>query len=227
MAALAGDIFRPVPLIPTLYGTLVEHSDADVRAAEQRMRSCLERLATPSCPKAQQTVDKIAGLWSGRDGTKSMRGVRVLPTPEAVRCVAKLVRHQPPAVRAAVFSALDYTREVVAEASDEIILGLRDETPAVRITAARLLIWIRPSEPLVVAVRETLADPVWSLRWLAIRALATWKAAPSEELAAALLSAVPTTLKHVDDWLYAADAVDPMPVELERRRGELRARRAE
>ena len=66
------------------------------REAEQRMRSCLERLATPTCRKAQQTLEKIAGLWSGRDGTKSMPGVRILPTPEAVRCVAKLVRHQPP-----------------------------------------------------------------------------------------------------------------------------------
>lgn len=213
-----------MPLIPTTYGTLVEHSARDVHVAEEHLLDCLARLAKPDYRKAQLTIDRIHKLWIGDDGTRSRRGVRLMPTPQAVRAVARLVHDERVAVRRQVFVALGAAGDAALEAADEIALGLADPDPTMRHGAVRLFIPLRPPdtelpegalpnkldlpERLIPALRERLCDSVWSVRWSAVISLSGTLA--DEELADALLQSVPGT-GYQESWLRAARALETMP----------------
>jgi hypothetical protein len=207
-----------VVAIPTTYGVLVEHDDADVERAEQDMRAHLARLEHPT-GKTPHVLDRIWKLWVGWDGTKSMRGVRVLPTADAVGRVASLAGDARSPVRIAVFVALDWSGDAAAlSCTDAFERGLRDTDPLVRIRAASALASLcsrtrfrtGPIPPsLVPVLNQALGDPVWSVRWHAVAALA--RTVPTTPLIDVLFASRPTKA-HLPDWLDAAKAIpDPSP----------------
>ncbi|MBS2011768.1 MAG: HEAT repeat domain-containing protein [Deltaproteobacteria bacterium] len=162
-----------------------------------------------------------------------MRGVRVLSTAESVRTVAALVHHPSPDVRTQALSTLEYTRALAAEAGAEIAAALSDERDVVRLAAARVLRWLTPEGAEGVrasadsrttdALRRSLTDPLYSVRWAAVRLLAAAKAASPEELTTVLLASEPTPGRFADDWALAADAIEPKPARLQTRLAEMRA----
>jgi hypothetical protein len=208
-----------MPVVPTVYGLPVEHSDRVLREAEAAMHSRLERLR-PGCRKAQQTLIEIGKQWAGWDGTRSMRGPRVVPTVAAVRQVAGMVRDGRPEVRLQAFAELQWALELAPLALDDILIGLDDATPFVRSAAARLLAKLGPAIPesSIPQLRSRLSDPVWSVRWLMVQVL-VGRVAPAE-LVATMLASVPgpnSDVYHPHDWLVAANAISPMAPELAER----------
>ena len=205
-----------MPVVPTVYGLPVEHSERSLREAAAAIRSRLERLR-PGYRKAQQTLVEIGKHWVGWDGTKAMRGPRVLPTAAAVRQVAGMVRDARPEVRLQALAELQWALELAPLALDDILIGLDDAAPFVRSAAARLLTRIGPAIPdrSIPQLRSRLTDPVWSVRWLMVRVLVG--RVPPAVLVATLLDSVPrqsSDAYHVHDWLVAANAVSPMAPEL-------------
>jgi hypothetical protein len=216
-----------MPLRLTIYGALVEHSEEDLQDAQRRMHSLVERLSTTET-KTFQTIDKIWKLWVGWDGTKSMTGVRVLPEAAAIRRVAERVKDPRPQVRTIVFVALGWIEDEALICPDAFALGLRDADPIVRLQAVKALSLRRgnrsPSPPpvLIPVLREALADPVWSVRWFAVSALA--HTLPSDTLADTMLASLPSSERHVQDWITAARKIPvPTPALMERLRRAERA----
>ncbi|MDB4953463.1 MAG: hypothetical protein JWO36_1032 [Myxococcales bacterium] len=202
-----------MPVVPTVYGVPVEHSEDALLEAQDSMRTHLARLKLGS-RKLQHTIVRIGDLWCGADGTNQMRGPRVPPTLDAVRAVASMIHDERAEVRTQVMTTLSYAEEHTASTFDEILLALDDGTPSVRLHAARLLLQLAPIVPreAIPQLRGRLADPNPSVRWMIVRVLAG--RISSNELVAVLLDSLPkpgATRFVIHDWLRAANTLDPMP----------------
>ncbi len=205
-----------MPMVPTVYGLLVEHTEEVLRDAEQEMQSHLSRLR-PGYRKAQQVLVQIGRLWSGFDGTKAMRGPRVLPTEHTVRQVASLLRDTRHEVRTQTLAELEWAAELVAAVLDDILIALDDVAPVVRFHAARLLAHISDGVPdtAIDQLRARLDDPAWSVRWMVVPVL-VGRISPSI-LVDVMLATVPTAKDRdetLHDWLRAANTISPITLEL-------------
>jgi hypothetical protein len=211
-----------MPKVPTLFGELVEHSAASLQAAEAALATHLAKL-TPGARKAQETITAIEDIWCGADGTRAMRGPRVLPVRDALVRVAGMMADRRPEVRTQVLITFAAALEDVRPLLDTILLGLDDADANVRIHAARMLERVgRLPRELVPQVRGRLLDPVAQVRWSVIPALVS--RVPADELAAALLDSVPALDAHgvaAHAWLRAAHVIEPMPKALAARARQL------
>ena len=215
-----------MPIVPTIYGLPIEHSERSLRAAEKELSTYVDRLR-PGYRKAQHALVRIGRLWSGADGTKAMRGIRVPPTQDAVRRVASLVHDQRPAVRAQALDELGWAVALVPLVLDEILIALDDAEGLVRERAAVLLARVDAAVPdtAIPQLRARLSDPRTFVRWTVVPVL-VGRVAPAI-LVGVMLETVPAGNARQEDvhaWLRAANAILPATLELAEKIRELETR---
>jgi hypothetical protein len=165
----------------------------------------------PKIRKLQRTLNELAGLWSGPEELHSciggFRHYQVRPDAAAVAAVAAHAEDDRLEIRRAVFAALAHAGTHGAEATPAARTGLGDTDPLVRLHAARAAVAFGLGETLRDQLLTRLGDPVWSVRWLAARALAA-RGVNMSAVEAALLGSRPRVgdgddTRFLEEWAQA------------------------
>ena len=178
--------------------------------ARRRIGEVVRRLRDePFRAKRQGDLLEIAQAWTPLDPRPAARRWKpfVEPTAENVAVVAACVFDPVPETRRAAIGALTRAAAQRAHALEALIFALRDEVPLVRLGAVDALRVLRLGAEAAAALREALADPVWTVRWNAAAALAGTGAAEAALLA--LEVSAPSSLRALHGWLPALREFGP------------------
>jgi HEAT repeat protein len=166
--------------------------------------------------KIQYFLDGLAGVWSPPEFLHYCLGGsvhwQVPASAEGVEQVARFVADERPGVRHAAVAALVNAGVHGQVAAAGLRRALADEDARVRLLAARAAAGLGLGQALRDDLERTGADPVWTVRWHAARALL----AVDVDMACKLLvsSAPRPGSAAVETWLACARAVHAPILEL-------------
>jgi hypothetical protein len=164
--------------------------------SERRARQLLDNVDSPKAGRRQHSLLALGALWFPLASCLMARPPHAMPTPSMLERVARCIGED--AEDSVRLAAIVATREgwrafQVARARDPdrapqyevpkgsvaaIVDVLGVGSNLLRIAAARLLADF-PSPELLPHLKAALADPVWTVRWNAVRALASLGSDPS------------------------------------------------
>ncbi|MCE9579213.1 MAG: hypothetical protein K8W52_39180 [Deltaproteobacteria bacterium] len=161
--------------------------------------------------RLQRDLDRIASIWAGPAHLHYCIGGRghwqVPATADAVAAVARHAGDPDVGVRHAIAAALGQAAPHVEAAMPALRVGITDADARVRMLTARALAHGLASPPLRAELLAACADPVWTVRWYAAAALA--HLGDRDRAIEVLLASLPRPGLALDDWLGAAQRVEP------------------
>jgi hypothetical protein len=163
-------------------------------------------LRRPPIRKLQSTLEAVGAIWSPPDHLGSMKGVKwqVRPTADQVAAVAAHHASELVEVRRRVLVALQHATPHADQAARAARAGLMERDALLRISAARAAANLGLGHALFEPLVACLADPVWTVRWNAARALAPTDARPAA-IDALLRSRLPRPETDHERWLFLVD----------------------
>ncbi|WP_437739830.1 HEAT repeat domain-containing protein [Sorangium sp. So ce1504] len=171
------------------------------RLAQDRARieAAIERLSGEK-PKPERFLIALAEAWGRPVHYRSCFGrwlPPVAPTERGVKSVARWVAASNPNVQRAALSALEKAGAAAQPVLGTVADALTSKGPVVRLAAARVLARAAPCPEQAPALRRALSDELFTVRWLAVEALA--RSGDEHPLAPILAASRP----RLDAWLAA------------------------
>lgn len=194
------------------------HGDPEVAFRETlardraRIDAAIERLSGEET-KAERFLLALAGAWGRPVPCRVPLGRRlppVAPTERGVKCVARWVSAASPDVQRAALSALEKAGVVARPVLGTVADALASKEPVVRLAAARVLARAAPCPEQAPALRRALSDELFTVRWLAVEALA--RSGDEHPLAPVLAASRPRldarlAAYRLESWLRAVATV--------------------
>jgi hypothetical protein len=176
-----------------------------------RIEATIERLSGDK-PKPGRFLLALAEAW-GRPVHRSCFGrwlPPVAPTERGVKSAARWVAASNPDVQRAALSALERAGAAAQPVLGVVADALTSKEPLVRLAAARVLARAAPCPEQAPALRRALSDELFTVRWLAVEALA--RSGDEHPLAPVLAASrprldAPLAAYRLGDWLRAVAAL--------------------
>ncbi|WP_437902748.1 HEAT repeat domain-containing protein [Sorangium sp. So ce327] len=173
-----------------------------------RIDSAIERLSGEE-PKPERFLLALAGAW-GRQVSCLKWLPPVAPTERGVKSAARWVPASNPNVQRTALVALERAGVAARPVLSTIADALTSEEPTARIAAARVLARAAPCPEQAPALRRALSDELFTVRWLAVEALA--RSGDDHPLAPVLAASRPRldarlAPYRLDGWLRAVTAL--------------------
>ena len=177
-----------------------------------RIEAAIERLSGEE-PKPERFLLALAGAWGRPVPCRAGIGRRlppIDPTERGVKSVARWVAAPNPNVQRAALSALEKARAAAKPALGAVADALASEEPVVRLAAARVLARAAPCPEQAPALHRALSDKLFTVRWLAVEALA--RSGDEHPLAPVLAASRPRldarlAAYRIEGWLRAVAAL--------------------
>ncbi|WP_437766038.1 HEAT repeat domain-containing protein [Sorangium sp. So ce281] len=171
------------------------------RLAQDRARieAAIERLSGEK-PKPERFLIALAEAWGRPVHHRNCFGrwlPPVAPTERGVKSAARWVAASNPNVQRAALSALEKAGAAAQPVLGTVADALTSKEPVVRLAAARVLARAAPCPEQAPALRRALSDELFTVRWLAVEALA--RSGDEHPLAPVLAASRP----RLDAWLAA------------------------
>jgi HEAT repeat protein len=173
-----------------------------------RIDSAIERLSGEE-PKPERFLLALAGAW-GRQVSCLKWLPPVAPTERGVKSAARWVHASNPNVQRTALVALERAGVAARPVLSTIADALTSKEPTARIAAARVLARAAPCPEQAPALRRALSDELFTVRWLAVEALA--RSGDDHPLAPVLAASRPRldarlAPYQLDGWLRAVTAL--------------------
>ncbi|WP_438031917.1 HEAT repeat domain-containing protein [Sorangium sp. So ce204] len=139
-----------------------------------RIDAAIERLSGEE-PKPERFLLALAGAWGRPVPCRAPIGrwlPPVAPTERGVKSAARWVHASNPNVQRAAVVALERAGVAARPVLTTVADALTSKEPTVRIAAARVLARAAPCPEQAPALRRALSDELFTVRWLAVEALA-------------------------------------------------------
>ncbi|MDC0677553.1 HEAT repeat domain-containing protein [Sorangium atrum] len=135
-----------------------------------RIDAAIERLSGEE-PKPERFLLALAGAW-GRPVSCLKWLPPVAPTERGVKSAARWIHASNPNVQRTALAALARAGVAARPVLSTVADALTSKEPTVRIAAARVLARAAPCPEQAPALRRALSDELFTVRWLAVEALA-------------------------------------------------------
>ncbi|WP_437708386.1 HEAT repeat domain-containing protein [Sorangium sp. So ce448] len=177
-----------------------------------RIDAAIERLSGEA-PKPERFLLALAGAWGRPVPCRAPIGrplPPVAPTERGVKSAARWVHASNPHVQRAALAALERAGVAARPVLSTVADALTSKEPLVRLAAARVLTRAAPCPEQAPALRRALSDEVFTVRWLAVEALA--RSGDDHPLAPVLAASRPRldarfAEYRLEDWLRAVAAL--------------------
>ncbi|WP_437850403.1 HEAT repeat domain-containing protein [Sorangium sp. So ce363] len=173
-----------------------------------RIDAAIERLSGEE-PKPERFLLALAGAWCRP--VSCLRGLPpVAPTERGVKSAARWVHASNPNVQRAALVALERAGVAARPVLSTVADALTSKEPLARIAAARVLARAAPCPEQAPALRRALSDELFTVRWLAVEALA--RSGDDHPLAPVLAASRPRldaqlAPHRIEGWLRAVAAL--------------------